>query len=309
MSSKSPTHNLNIHMYNLEEILGLFDLTHNIHTDDLKRAKKKVLMLHPDKSRLGPEYFLFYKKAFDIVVQFYESQNRQNQKITENTTKYVPEETASWNKTANKQINKVIDGMSKEAFHAKFNQLFEQNMGKDMGISKKAEANAWFTKNDPLYQMEENVSANTMGSALDRIKQQTNGIALYRGVQTLSSSARTGADNLYEDDNNSDYVTSDPFSKLKYDDLRKVHKDQTVFAVSERDFAKVQTYASVDQFNRVRGQQDLTPLDKTQAQQQLDIRESQLKEQIMKKEYEAKLQTMKYAEKNKSVLSSFLQLM
>jgi len=303
-------HNLNIHLYNLDEILALFDLTNNIQIDDLKRAKKKVLMLHPDKSHLGPEYFLFYKKALEIVVQFYESQNRQNQKITEDTTKYVPDETAAWNKAANKQINKVIDGMSKEAFQAKFNQLFEQNMGKDVSKGKQAEANAWFTKNDPLYKMEEDLTANTMGSALDRIKQQSNGIALYRGVQTLSSSARTGAGNLYEDDDdeNLEYVSSDPFSKLKYDDLRKVHKDQTVFAVSERDFDKVQTYASVDQFNRVRGQQDLTPLDKTLAQHQLDSQESKVREHIMKKEYDAKLQSMKYAEKNKTVLSTFLQL-
>ena len=32
---------------------------------------------------------------------------------------------------------------------------------------------------------------------------------------------------LYEEDDNS-YVTSDPFGKLKFDDLRKVHRDQSV---------------------------------------------------------------------------------
>ena len=41
-------HNLNIHMYSLEELLGLFDLTYNITLNDLKRAKKIVLMTHPD---------------------------------------------------------------------------------------------------------------------------------------------------------------------------------------------------------------------------------------------------------------------
>ena len=56
-------HNLNIHMYTLDDLLGLFDLTTRISLEDLKRAKKKVLMLHPDKSKLSSEYFLFYKKA------------------------------------------------------------------------------------------------------------------------------------------------------------------------------------------------------------------------------------------------------
>ena len=57
-------HNLNIHMYSLAEILNLFDLDYEFDVEGLKRAKKKVLMLHPDKSKLDPEYFLFYKKAY-----------------------------------------------------------------------------------------------------------------------------------------------------------------------------------------------------------------------------------------------------
>ena len=79
--STEKTHNLNIHMYSLEEVLGLFDLKYQLTIDDLKRAKKKVLMLHPDKSKLSAEYFLFYKKAFDIIVQFYENQNKQNKAV------------------------------------------------------------------------------------------------------------------------------------------------------------------------------------------------------------------------------------
>ena len=50
-------HNLNIHMYSLAEILNLFDLDYQFDIEGLKRAKKKVLMLHPDKSKLDPEYF------------------------------------------------------------------------------------------------------------------------------------------------------------------------------------------------------------------------------------------------------------
>ena len=118
-------HNLDIHMYSFNEILSLFDLTHKISLEDLKRAKKKVLMSHPDKSQLSPKYFLFYKKAFDIIVQFYETQNKQNQEITEETTNYSPLDTNSWNKSTTKQIGKVIGDMDKDKFQEKFNQLFE----------------------------------------------------------------------------------------------------------------------------------------------------------------------------------------
>ena len=79
---KQEDYNLDIHMYSLQELLGLFDLTYSITLEDMKRAKKKVLMTHPDKSKLEPKYFLFYKKAFDIVVKFYENQNKQNAKIS-----------------------------------------------------------------------------------------------------------------------------------------------------------------------------------------------------------------------------------
>jgi hypothetical protein len=62
-------------MYKLNDLLKLFELTYDISIDDLKRAKKKVLMTHPDKSKLDEKYFLFYKSAFDIIVKFYEEQN------------------------------------------------------------------------------------------------------------------------------------------------------------------------------------------------------------------------------------------
>ena len=54
------THNLDIHMYKLTDLLNLFELSYDISIDDLKRAKKKVLMTHPDKSKLDAKYFLFY---------------------------------------------------------------------------------------------------------------------------------------------------------------------------------------------------------------------------------------------------------
>ena len=39
------THNLDVNMYSLKEILGLFHLDYDISIDDLKRAKKQVLSL------------------------------------------------------------------------------------------------------------------------------------------------------------------------------------------------------------------------------------------------------------------------
>lgn len=298
--NKQPSHNLNIHMYSLDELLGLFELSYTISIEDLKRAKKRVLMLHPDKSKLPSEYFLFYKKAFDMVVQFYENQNKQNQVITEKTTKYEP---VHQNENHSTKIGSVIKKMTDSNFQDKFNQLFEENMSKKPNQQK----NEWFTKEDPVYDVGKNVSVKDMGREIDRIKQTNQGVIKYQGVQQLYSS--NSGNNFYDDDDESDtYMTSDPFSKLKYDDLRKVHKDETVFSVSENDFNKVQQYSSVDHFVRERSKQTLNPIEKQQAEHMLQEKERIMKEQMMQRQYQSNLKTVQYAEKNKSVLSYFLQL-
>jgi len=260
MEKQCSTHDLNIHKYSLDELLGLFELSYNISMNQLKIAKKKVLMLHPDKSRLPPEYFLFYKKAFDVIVQFYENNNKQNQKITEETTKYTLLE-QNLNKSTIKNVMTVAGEMAPKDFQNKFNKLFEDNMVNKPDSSR----NEWFSKEEPIYKSPEQVSTKNMGEIFNTIKQNNAEIVQYRGVKEMQSSSGT---RLYDNDENDEdeiYVTSDPFSKLKFDDLRKVHKDQTIFAVSENDFQKVPKYSSVDHFVRERSKQTLTPLEKNES--------------------------------------------
>ena len=124
----------------------------------------------------------------------------------------------------------------------------------------------------------------------------------------MLNSGRNGA-NLYGDDPEmEEYISTDPFSKLKYEDLRKVHKDQTVFAVGEQDLNKVTQYASFDHLQRARGQQNLTPLQEAEAKQLLEQEKRWTQEQFMKKEYSAKLQAMENEEKSKAIMAQFLQL-
>jgi hypothetical protein len=298
------SHNLNIQNYSLEELLGLFELNYNITFEDMKRAKKRVLMLHPDKSKLSAEYFLFYKKAFEIVVRFYENQNKQNQSVTPENTVYQPMQNNDMNKSMTKTISQNIQKMSTDKFQDKFNQLFEENMSKKPNAQK----NEWFTSDAPTFDIDKNVNASNMTQAIDTIKQKNQSMVRYQGVENMYSNA--GA-NVYDDDDDNpsqSYISSDPFSKLKYDDLRKVHKDQTVFAVSESDFDKVQQYSSVDHYSRERNKQPLDPMEKQKAEKMLASHEQNLQQQMMQRQYNANLITMDYAEKNKNVLSSFMML-
>lgn len=302
MSAKS--HNLDIHNYSIQELFGLFELTFDITLEDLKRAKKKVLMSHPDKSRLPPEYFLFYKKAFDIVVMFYNNQNKQNQEITEDKMQYSPNVgNTTTDKSVAKNVEKSLKEMGAATFQSKFNTLFEENMREKPNPAK----NEWF-KSDapPTFKVADNVNAKNMGDEFERIKETQRGLVRYKGIETLHARG-TNATSLYEDDNaDDDYVTSDPFSKLKFEDLRKVHKDQTVFAVSERDFHKVKQYGSVDSYMQERVAH--APLDKKEAESVLNTQNEQYKQSMMRKQYEDELRTKRNEVKQQSVLGSFLRL-
>lgn len=295
-------HNLDIQTYSFKDILDLFDLNEKelITIEDIQHAKKVVFKLHPDKSKLSANYFLFYKKALDLVVEFYKEQNKINQEIPTEKFMYNPkhEKTEDLNE---RQIKKTISKMDSEKFQETFNKLFDSNMKTNHDTPEK---NRW--KQDNNYDIP-NMTKSTMNENFNKMKQQQHNqhLIVYKGVQELHS---TGGNNFYEDDEEdaSNYITSDPFSKLQFDDLRKVHNDESIFSVSEKDFDKVTKYKSFNELRQTRNNHNLTPIDNPEAL--LDLREKQMRENMMKKEYKSKLQTMKFDEKRKTVLSTFLLL-
>ena len=288
------SHNLNINMYSFKELLDLFKLTYKFDMNELKRAKMMVLKMHPDKSRLSPEYFLFYKKAFDIIVDYFKESEKVTNEVPKEEIKYETE----IDKSTAKRVNKTMKEMGTEKFQEKFNDLFEANM-----VKKRDESvNDWFKQNDPLFQFDDIQSTGGLAKAIDTIKERTSALSQYKGVENMMS---TMGDNLYE--NSDTYVSCDPFGKLKYDDLRKVHKDQTVFAVSERDFEKVQRYSSIDHLQRERSM-NLTPIEKAEAERMMEEKESAIQKMMLAKQHADNLKSMEYAEKNKSVMSHFFQL-
>ena len=297
----SEFHNLDIHMYSLDELLELFGLNYDLTIQDLKQAKKKVVAVHPDKSKLDSKYFLFYKKAYEIIVQFYENQNKHKKTHT-NEQVYEPGSQGGLNDSTEKEIFKTINNMSKANFQSNFNKMFEENNTNKPDPTK----NEWFTSEDNHYEITEKVNTKNMGHALEKIKEKQNSIVKYNGVESLYVNSDSG-NKLYDDDDDS-YVTTDPFGKLKFEDLRKVHKDQTVLMVSEKDIRNVPQYSSVDQYNRARGAQKITPLEKQESERILAQQNKTYRQQIMQKEYESKLQVLKNEEKNKKMLSKFLYL-
>ena len=75
-------------------------------------------MTHPDKSKLKSEYFLFYKQAFDIIVKFYDNQNKQKQSINPQNTVYSTD-----NQDNSKQISSAINDINKKEFQVLKNHI------------------------------------------------------------------------------------------------------------------------------------------------------------------------------------------
>jgi hypothetical protein len=127
---------------------------------------------------------------------------------------------------------------------------------------------------------------------------------MYKGVAPMQS---RGGNGYYEEDGN-EYVECDPFSKLKFDDLRKVHKDQTVFSVRESDMAKVPQYRSVDEYQRARTVGNVQPMERSHAEKMMQEQERILQERIRHKQYNSELDVIKNIETNKQVMANFLKL-
>jgi hypothetical protein len=307
------SHNLDIREYSLDDLFNLFEIpsTTEIRKEHIRLAKQKVVMSHPDKSRLPPEYFIFYKKAFEMIVHYYETQQRTEQNVPIVSSKETELNYDPIHSSHNINTNISSSTSSKKNFNKRFNELFEAN---DMIDKPDITKNEWFRQEENPFAKYSVNNAGQINQTLEQIKKQEKerAMALYRGVTPLNSRGSYGNKLYEEDDEESDgYICSDPFSKLKYDDLRKVHKDQTVFMISENDLGNIKTYHSVDQYSRERdGDRGIVkPMEKEKAEKWFQEEERKKQERMMQKQHRSELKTMENIEKNKSVLSSFLRIL
>ena len=278
-------YNLDIREYSLDDLFNLFEIpsTIEIRPEHIRIAKQKVIMSHPDKSGLPPEYFIFYKKAFEMVVRYYENQNKTTQELP--TTEPIYEPISQNANISNSQMQFQLSQQQTKNFNQKFNELFERT---EMIGKPDPKKNEWFRQQENPFEQYQTQVKNTsqMNETLERIKSQEKerAMALYRGVTPLRLGG--GGHNFYEDteEDENEYICSDPFSKLKFEDLRKVHKDQTVIMISENDLNNVQTYSSVDQYKREREKGIVKPMEKEKAEKWF-LEEERRKLEIMMRKH------------------------
>lgn len=105
--------NLDISTYSYDDLLKVLHLPIDrpCTIADLGQAKKLVLQMHPDKSHLPSEYFLFYKRALDVVVGLYQQNMKVDQEITESNTTQMsvqPSGTGTYGTIAGRYLYKYL---------------------------------------------------------------------------------------------------------------------------------------------------------------------------------------------------------
>jgi len=255
---------LNIDNYDLEDLLNLFHLNYEFDENDLKRAKTVALKTHPDKSGLNKEVFLFFMKAYKMIESIYEFKLKRS-KCARNTS-YENEKMESDKKTL---LLKKLDGMKAKDFNKWFNKMFEKVKVNDDDVD--SGYGKWF-KSDEDVNEETVTNKRDMEAAFNKKKAASRELVLHKGVNEM---VHGGGYDLTR--SKPDEYSSDIFSKLQYDDLRKAHTE-TVVPVTHEDYLRRKKYNNVESLKKERAENNPGMLSLAQSKELLRGRKS--KEQM-----------------------------
>ena len=255
---------LNIDNYDLEDLLNLFHLNYEFDENDLKTAKTVALKTHPDKSGLNKEVFLFFMKAYKMIESIYEFKLKRA-KCARNTS-YENEKMESNKKTL---LLKKLDGMKAKDFNKWFNKMFEKVKVNDDDVD--SGYGKWF-KSDEDVNEETVTNKRDMEAVFNKKKAASRELVLHKGVNEM---VHGGGYDLTR--SRPDEYSSDIFSKLQYDDLRKAHTE-TVVPVTHEDYLRRKKYNNVESLKKDRAENNPAMLSLAQSKELLKGRKS--KEQM-----------------------------
>ncbi len=243
---------LDINNYEIDDILKLFNIDYNFTEYDLKNSKKMVLMMHPDKSNLDKEYFLFFSKAYKILYSIYNFRDKSKLNDTmklNNNTEYLVDDIDEDNKEIIKNLkkSKYFDSNN---FNKWFNELFEK-----INISNEFNNNGygnWLKTDEISSEIANNI--DSMNKIIDKKKEE-----LRESKLSKYSRIHEYNNNNYCDLTNSkpENYSSDLFSKFQYEDLKKAH-EESVIPVTYKDFNK--KYNNIEEIQEERQKQNMNPL-------------------------------------------------
>ena len=289
---------LDIENYDLNDILHLFKLKSDFSESDLKKAKQVVLKIHPDKSKLPPQYFIFYSKAYKMLYNIYEFRNKStNKKGEENYAPFSSNE----KKAALDVFMEKNNLKDKNNFNSWFNKQFEKTK-----IASETETKGygdWLRSDDDIEE-ERKMSQSEMAAEFAKKKQQARSLVVHQDINDMYMN-NIGASSL-STDAPSEY-SSDLFSHLSYQDLKQAHCE-SVIPVTDEDYAKVKKFNNVNEYMSYRSNQDTKPLSEKQAFEYLQNKSKMDDQQASKRAYELAKQTEEAEKQNQTFWGNILRI-
>lgn len=256
---------LNLDNYNLTDILNLFKLEATFTESDLKKAKRKVMMMHPDKSKLDKEYFMFFAKAYKILYSMYNFKTRIDSK---ESTEYKTDK----DDKKEELLKKFMKG---DDFNKKFNELFEMNRLKNDEVDDGY--GDWLKSNEDLDDFKTVKNRKEMGEEFDKRKRDMRALVKHVDYDGADNEIISGA-NLVGLRPNS-YGGSG--GTLQYEDLKKAHVE-TLIPVTEEDFEEKKKFGSVEEMKRFRKAGEVNPHSQEESKEML----RKMKDDNMRKDME-----------------------
>jgi hypothetical protein len=234
---------LNLENYSFDELIAIFKLSRNFTTHDVKNAKKIVLRTHPDKSGLPKEYFLFFSKAYRIVVQINDFRNKA-------TRDGIHQEDNTYSQILDDEdhdkVNIVENIGKKKEFNHFFNKMFEQM--KNSNEEDETGYDEWLKQDDTQSTNAKCISS--MHSNFEQLKTEKRALVVYSGIDDIVDNISTGSQSL-SGNAPSTYTNTTVFSKHNYIDVKEAY-DNPVIPVTINDYITKKKYSNVDEITRDR---------------------------------------------------------
>lgn len=242
---------LDIDNYELQDLLNLFKLKYNFDGEDLKEAKVMVMRVHPDKSNLPKEYFLFFSKAFKVVHSIHQFRTRGN---SQQSTQYVTDDDEDGAKEI--LLKKLAN---KPNFNKIFNELFEKNRINNDEIN--GGYGDWLSSNEDI---DNSVATkNNMHAAFEEKKTKARSLIVKTNISELGNEGY-GQSELVGDV--PDSYGSAMFSRLGYEDLRKAHVE-CVVPVTQEDLNARPSFSNEQELRHHREAQNNKPMSMAESRQ------------------------------------------
>ena len=241
---------LDIYNYDLNDIINLFGISKRVTDEDLKMAKNKMLKTHPDKSGLDPIFFTFYNKAYKILYQVWEFNQKGNTKKSE----YSHDDYDTHKQEILNKWMKDNQFENTKSFNEWFNKEFDNA---HIYNDKERKGYEDWLRNSPI----ENEKVNDMRGMnlyIDKKKKELRELSLVerREVEEIWNTNNISASDLSPDA--PQCYDSDLFSQLSYQDLQKAHTE-SIIPITIEDYENKQKFNNVNEFISFRNNQDIQP--------------------------------------------------